>query len=48
MKPHFCPEHFRRYAYRNIMYNMDGFEAAPTCIAHVNYNFFNPKAVSPD
>ena len=30
--------------YRNIMYNMDGFEAAPAYIAHVNYNFFNPKA----
>lgn len=30
--------------YRNIMYYMDGFEAAPAYIQHVNYNFFNPKA----
>jgi len=35
---------FADMQYRNIMYNMDGFEAAPTYIAHVNYNFFNPKA----
>ncbi|GEP91448.1 TonB-dependent receptor [Chitinophaga terrae (ex Kim and Jung 2007)] len=30
--------------YRNIRYHADGFEAAPTYIEHVNYNFFNPKA----
>ena len=35
---------FADMQYRNIMYNMDGFEAAPAYIAHVNYNFFNPKA----
>jgi len=35
---------FADMQYRNIMYNMDGFEAAPSYIAHVNYNFFNPKA----
>ncbi|WP_106529643.1 TonB-dependent receptor [Chitinophaga niastensis] len=35
---------FADLQYRNIMYNMDGFEAAPAYIAHVNYNFFNPKA----
>ncbi|RFS24860.1 TonB-dependent receptor [Chitinophaga silvatica] len=35
---------FADVQYRNIMYYMDGFEAAPTYIEHVNYNFFNPKA----
>ncbi|MEI3798657.1 MULTISPECIES: TonB-dependent receptor [unclassified Chitinophaga] len=35
---------FADMQYRNIMYNMDGFEAAPAYMAHVNYNFFNPKA----
>lgn len=35
---------FADMQYRNIMYNMDGFEKAPNYIAHVNYNFFNPKA----
>ncbi|WP_089893941.1 TonB-dependent receptor [Chitinophaga arvensicola] len=35
---------FADVQYRNIMYNMDGFEAAPTYIAHKNYNFVNPKA----
>jgi iron complex outermembrane receptor protein len=35
---------FADMQYRNIMYYMDGFEAAPVYIAHVNYNFFNPKA----
>ncbi|MFY0254890.1 TonB-dependent receptor [Chitinophaga sp. 30R24] len=35
---------FADMQYRNIMYHMDGFEDAPSYIAHVNYNFFNPKA----
>lgn len=35
---------FADMQYRNIMYNMDGFESVPAYIAHVNYNFFNPKA----
>ncbi|QJB42171.1 TonB-dependent receptor [Chitinophaga oryzae] len=35
---------FGELQYRNIAYNMDGFEAAPTYMPHVKYNFFNPKA----
>ncbi|RBL94138.1 TonB-dependent receptor [Chitinophaga flava] len=35
---------FADLQYRNIAYNMNGFEAAPEYMAHVYYNFFNPKA----
>ncbi len=30
--------------YRNVQYNMNGFDAAPAYMPHVKYNFFNPKA----
>ncbi|WP_160711934.1 TonB-dependent receptor [Chitinophaga solisilvae] len=35
---------FADMQYRNITYNMNGFEAAPAYKPHVTYNFFNPKA----
>ncbi|MVT39660.1 TonB-dependent receptor [Chitinophaga oryziterrae] len=35
---------FADLQYRNVKYNIDGFEDNPTLIQHNNYNFFNPKA----
>ncbi len=35
---------FADLQYRNIQYNMNGFDAAPQYMPHVNYDFFNPKA----
>ncbi|HVI45018.1 MAG TPA: TonB-dependent receptor, partial [Chitinophaga sp.] len=35
---------FADLQYRNVIYNMDGFEAAPAYMPHMKYNFFNPKA----
>ncbi|NIG53544.1 TonB-dependent receptor [Chitinophaga sp. Cy-1792] len=34
---------FADMQYRNVRYNMNGFESAPDYKPHVNYNFFNPK-----
>ncbi|MCW3463635.1 TonB-dependent receptor [Chitinophaga nivalis] len=35
---------FADLQYRNVIYNMDGFEKAPRYMPHVTYHFFNPKA----